>query len=114
MSTIDLPENSERARLRWVTDTELGITWDDGHQSVFTLAYLRRTCPCARCQVSPKDAEGQLMLPGAEAIRAQAVDPVGRYGIRFIWSDRHQTGIYTYDTLRQHCPCAECRTERRP
>ena len=33
---------------------------------------------------------------------------VGRYAIRILWSDGHNTGIYSYELLRSLCPCAEC------
>jgi DUF971 family protein len=36
------------------------------------------------------------------------VEMVGRYAIRILWSDGHNTGLYSYDHLRQICPCAEC------
>jgi DUF971 family protein len=33
---------------------------------------------------------------------------VGRYAIRFHWSDGHSTGIYTFEHLRELCPCPIC------
>jgi DUF971 family protein len=33
---------------------------------------------------------------------------VGRYAIRFHWSDGHSTGIYTFEQLRELCPCPIC------
>ncbi len=33
---------------------------------------------------------------------------VGRYAVNIQWSDGHDTGIYSYQTLRELCPCAEC------
>ena len=37
-----------------------------------------------------------------------AIDPVGRYALRFRWSDGHSTGIYTFEHLRELCPCPTC------
>ena len=28
------------------------------------------------------------------------------------WADGHDTGIYSYDTLRQLCPCEQCQPAR--
>ena len=33
---------------------------------------------------------------------------VGRYAIQFTWSDGHSTGIYSFETLREICPCPQC------
>ena len=33
---------------------------------------------------------------------------VGRYAVQLFWSDGHNTGIYSFDHLRDICPCAEC------
>ena len=29
---------------------EIGIVWEDGHESIWPAAVLRRACACARCQ----------------------------------------------------------------
>ena len=34
--------------------------------------------------------------------------PVGKYAISFRWNDGHQHGIYSWEFLREHCPCEEC------
>ena len=87
---------------------ELVIDWSDGSQSRFGLAEMRRSCPCAMCREqrgAPAQADGQLRLLEGEAATATAKAvgyvPVGRYGIRISWSDGHDTGIYTFDLLRQ-------------
>jgi DUF971 family protein len=37
-----------------------------------------------------------------------SVVPVGNYALNFGWSDGHSTGIYTFDYLREICPCPQC------
>ena len=37
------------------------------------------------------------------------VEEVGTYAIRIDWSDGHNTGIYSFDHLRQICPCNVCK-----
>jgi DUF971 family protein len=39
-------------------------------------------------------------------------EPVGRYALRFTWNDGHQHGIYSWQYLREICPCRECRAAR--
>jgi DUF971 family protein len=29
-----------------------------------------------------------------------AIEYVGRYALKFVWSDGHDTGLYSYDLLR--------------
>jgi DUF971 family protein len=34
--------------------------------------------------------------------------PVGRYAYKIVWSDGHDSGIFTLEHLRALCSCAEC------
>ncbi|MDZ7269277.1 MAG: DUF971 domain-containing protein [candidate division KSB1 bacterium] len=78
----------------------LGIDWDDGRRTTYSLRFLRGRCCCAACvdevtgrrRVFPED------IP--EDIRALEARPVGRYAVQFLWSDGHDSGIYTFDYLR--------------
>ena len=49
---------------------------------------------------------GPVVKPGE--IQVTDYRPVGRYALNFTWSDRHDTGIYTYDLLRANCSCEQC------
>jgi DUF971 family protein len=94
------------------------IDWSDGHRSDYTLAYLRDQCPCATCTgahgtepqksnySSPDPNPFQMFKP---ALKMLSVEPVGHYAIRIAWNDGHNTGIYSYDHLREICPCEECK-----
>jgi len=37
-----------------------------------------------------------------------SVSAVGNYALQFNWSDGHKTGIYSFEYLRQLCPCPQC------
>jgi len=80
------------------------VTWDDDHQSVFPIDYLRSWCPCASCQGHAPDAK-YLGLEGQELVH---VDGVGNYAVSLTWQDGHSTGIYSFRLLRQLCPCEAC------
>ena len=91
--------------IREVSPTELGITWNDGHASVYPVRLLRLSCKCANCV---EEMSGRPMLdPGAVAadVAPTLISPVGRYAIHIAWSDGHTSGIYTYEHLRGLCPC---------
>ena len=88
----------------------LRILWEDGHESVFPWAFLRERCPCAACTGEEgffKAAVAPVQAP--PDIRAEKILPVGRYAVHIRWSDGHETGIYSFEVLRNVCPCASCR-----
>ncbi len=47
-------------------------------------------------------------------IMLQDVEPVGRYALRFKWSDGHDTGLFTFEALRKMCQCDICEPEKEP
>jgi DUF971 family protein len=94
----------------------LQIDWGDGHHSALPLALLRHKCPCASCRAlrdAPPDPFRVLSASEAAAVpELSDVEPVGRYGIKLVWADGHNTGIFSYDYLRELCPCPECTAAR--
>jgi DUF971 family protein len=96
----------------------LKIDWNDGHRSEYTVAYLRDECPCASCTgahgtepqkssySAPQSASPFKMY--APTLKMSSVEEVGHYAIRILWSDGHNTGIYSFDHLRKICPCPQC------
>jgi DUF971 family protein len=102
--------------------TGMDIAWSDGHLSHYSFVYLRDACPCALCEDergkagrSPGDppaaAAGPLPIfqPHARLLSAEGV---GKYAIKFSWSDGHDLGIYSWKFLREVCPCDECKALR--
>jgi len=93
----------------------LSIRWRDGHESQYPFDDLRKACPCAACRTAKKPQGGLTVLTGPVIrpgeTRITRIEPVGRYALTFLWSDGHSTGIYSFDLLRQLCPCAICRSE---
>ncbi len=96
------------------------IDWSDGHKSEFSNAYLRDECPCASC-TGAHGTEPQRSNYAVEAaapanpfqmfkpkLRMESIEEVGSYAIRIYWNDGHNTGIYSFDHLRDICPCVEC------
>jgi DUF971 family protein len=98
-------------------DREAGlvtIDWADGHRSVFGAAALRLLCPCAYCQ-------GEGGRPGwldtnptltSQQSRLVGMRLVGSYALAPAWADGHDTGYYTFATLRASCPCPTCVADR--
>jgi len=45
-------------------------------------------------------------------VKAKNIQVMGNYALHFDWSDGHNTGIYTYDFLREVCACDDCLAKR--
>ena len=100
----------------------LKIDWNDGHRSEYTVAYLRDECPCASCTgahgTEPQKSTYSTPEPPnpfkmyAPTLKMNSVEEVGHYAIRIQWSDGHNTGIYSFDHLRNICPCQVCADAR--
>lgn len=79
---------------------ELVLHWSDGKTTRYPVRDLRIQCPCAHC-VNEWTGTRQLdpnSIP--ETIGILDVSWVGRYALRVSWSDGHNTGIYTFKSLR--------------
>ena len=80
---------------------EIGIVWQDGHESFLSGHALRCACPCAGCV---DEVTGKKMLDDERVprdVEVKEIHAVGNYGVSFVWSDGHSTGIYTFDHLRE-------------
>ena len=108
-----------KVRVLKTEGTGMEIDWRDGHQSRWSFAWLRLACPCATCHdereksgrgVGEAEAQPAALLPMYKApVRPDTVQQVGRYAISFHWNDGHTSGIYSWDYLRRHCLCEQCR-----
>ena len=89
------------------------IDWKDGHRSDYALEYLRQQCPCAGCRGHGNEkppAPIATFQMYKKTLKMDGVEPVGRYALRFLWNDGHTTGIYSWEHLREICPCESCRS----
>lgn len=101
------------------SDTALMIVWDDGHESIYLYEELREACPCATCRKQRASSKGgqkplKKNIPlrlNKRPVKPVGLEPVGQYAYRFNWSDKHDTGIYTFEFLREMCSCEECRAD---
>ena len=87
---------------------QLQIIWNDGHKSLYLARQLRLACQCAVC-VDENSGKPRLKQDSVRPdIFLLSSEPVGQYALRFLWSDGHSTGIYTFDYLRSLCACPQC------
>jgi len=90
--------------IRRIGNSEVRIAWNDGHVSVYPNHHLRNHCPCALCRERPPHVLPVVSGSGDE-LQPLQISLVGRYAIHIQWSDGHDSGIYSYATLRAACPC---------
>lgn len=78
-------------------DRLLLVTWDGGEVHEMTMEYLRIACPCAECRGHTPDQ--RKLVDGKEAVTIDKITPIGHYAVKFIFSDGHDTGVYSWDVL---------------
>jgi DUF971 family protein len=82
----------------------LVIEWSDSVRHEITWADLRKNCPCAGCRTErekPVPLLPIITIEQAQAPKPQSIVPVGRYAYQFHWNDGHESGIYSFEVLRQ-------------
>jgi len=88
------------------------IGWSDQHASRYEARDLRLACRCAACV--DEWTNQSLVKPDLvpRGIKPKGMEVMGNYAVHIDWSDGHNTGIYTYDYLREICACDECKAKR--
>ena len=90
--------------LKRIGEQELAIVWSDGQRRVYAIAELRDRCPCATCREkrsAPPPLLQVLKPEEAKPLALAGMQPVGHYAYSLEFSDGHDTGIYTFELLRE-------------
>lgn len=100
-----MTETSIRPRVITKSDpSSLVVAWDDGHETRYSAAELRKLCPCARCV---DELTGRPLLDPAtvpDDLTQTDVRLVGNYGLSVRFADGHDTGIFPFRMLRENDP----------
>ena len=94
-------------KLELTPGNRLRIAWSDAQVREYSFRELRDHCPCATCREKRKAPPASpLQLPiisaaEAQPLRITAMKPVGNYAYSIDFSDGHNTGIYTLESLRE-------------
>ncbi len=82
-------------------ENNLVIHWQDGSKSDLNGYKLRISCPCASC-VNEWTGDKILNVNSIDkAVRPNQIFNVGRYAMGIKWNDGHESGIYSYDYLKE-------------
>ena len=100
-----MPQPHPRS-LRRRDDGAIEVDWSDGCKAAYTARLLRDACPCATCRdqrAAPVAASPLTVLSAAELapLAITGMQPVGQYAYKIVFSDGHDSGIYTLEYLRE-------------
>ncbi len=95
-------------KLELADQDRLQVTWSDGTVRHVMIRELRDNCPCATCRekhaAPPSSTPTQLHIladADVQPVRIATMKPVGNYAYSIGFSDGHNTGIYTLESLRE-------------
>ena len=75
----------------------LEISFDDGHSYRLSCEYLRVYSPSA--EVRGHGPGQEVVQEGKKDVEIAAIEPVGNYAVKLVFSDGHDTGLYSWDYL---------------
>jgi DUF971 family protein len=75
----------------------LEIGWHNGQRHTLRFEYLRVYSPSA--EVRGHGAGQEVLQTGKRAVDITALEPVGHYAVKPVFSDGHDSGLYSWDYL---------------
>ena len=90
----------------WPTDIQvheqgrrLDVIYDDGVTATVSAEKLRVNSPSA--EVQGHSPSQRVTVTGKENVRIVDLKPIGNYAIQIVFDDGHNTGLFTWDYLRE-------------
>lgn len=85
---------------------DLLIDWSDEKTRRYPVNILRDNCPCATCREKRKEQPSVQLLPvlspeETQPLKITEMKPVGSYAYGIVFSDGHDSGIFTLEHLFQ-------------
>ncbi len=79
----------------------LEVHWREGGPIRIPFFTLRDACACAHCvhELTGEKILDRSRIP--EDIHIESMDLVGAYALKIRWSDGHDTGLFTWERLRE-------------
>lgn len=77
----------------------LELTYADCTRLELPCEYLRVFSPSA--EVRGHGLAEPLLVPGKREVNISRIEPVGHYAVRLVFDDGHDTGLYTWEFLRE-------------
>ncbi len=76
----------------------LEVDFEDGLRAALPAEYLRVESPSA--EVRGHSPGERVWVPGKREVNIGRVEPIGHYAVRIVFTDGHDTGIYSWAFLR--------------
>lgn len=89
---------------------ELEVHFADGTAARLSAEFLRVHSPSA--EVTGHSAGEGVLVLGKENVAIERIEPVGRYAVRLVFDDGHNTGLYTWPILHDLCRNRESKWRR--
>ncbi|MDX1491592.1 MAG: DUF971 domain-containing protein [Pseudohongiellaceae bacterium] len=77
------------------------LSYADGTSYDLSAEFLRVYSPSAEVRGHGKGQE--VLQVGKRSVQIQNVEPVGHYAVKFVFSDGHESGIYSWGYLEELC-----------
>jgi DUF971 family protein len=77
----------------------LDVTFDDGARFSLPVEYLRVFSPSA--EVRGHGPGQEVLQVGKRDVNISAIEAVGVYAVKFVFTDGHDTGLYSWDYLHE-------------
>jgi DUF971 family protein len=77
----------------------LSVSFDDGASYKLPAEYLRVESPSA--EVQGHGAATKVLVAGKKQVAIDRIERVGRYAVRLVFDDGHDTGLYSWDYLAE-------------
>ncbi len=77
----------------------LDVAFDDGRQFSMPVEYLRVYSPSA--EVRGHRPGQEVLQTGKRNVGVKAIEPIGMYAIKLVFTDGHDTGIYSWEYLHE-------------
>jgi DUF971 family protein len=99
VSELQIPPPTELKHHR--RSRELTVRFADGMNARLSAEFLRVHSPSA--EVKGHAAGEGVLVMDKEAVQIVGIEPVGRYAVRIVFDDGHNTGLYTWAVLYELC-----------
>ena len=100
---------TELSQTPWPTELKrasdhqsLTVSFENGQSFCFSAEYLRVHSPSA--EVQGHSPEQKVLVAGKRQVRIENIQRVGSYAVRLLFSDGHQTGIFSWAYFYEHGP----------
>lgn len=96
-------QQSVPERVQPLNGDQLMVVWKNGRIDLIPGAVLQLNCRCAKCV---DEMTGERLIQESQIdpnARLLETEPVGNYGVRLKWSKGCESGIYTFDHIKEIC-----------